>query len=85
MAVHDVVQDDELPELDVRAIAIVWSGNEKPRLMLAGCSEYEAIGMMRGAIGPLEREHAIFQNPDDAERCPMCGHDVRDEDDDDVD
>lgn len=51
--------DDELAateeDIDVRSVAIIWSGDDEPRLILNGCSEYEAFGLLMGAVRAVRR------------------------------
>lgn len=74
---------DDLPEFDVRTVSIIWVEDNDPLVNFEGCNAYEAIGMIRAALGPLERKFAIYEHAAETELCPVCGHDTTSEEDDD--
>ena len=48
--------DLDLP--DVRTVAVIWGdGDDHPKVICsANCSQFEALGLLRGAARRLERE-----------------------------
>jgi hypothetical protein len=62
---------EELPELDVRVVTILWGGDnaERPRVSFTNMSEFEALGMVSAAHEALkilcERHVDLEQDDDD--------------------
>lgn len=63
----------ELSDLDLRYVAVIWrnddDGDGRPTLTLGGCSEFEAIGLLRAALARLEVDSSdlIFVEGDEDE------------------
>lgn len=49
----DILNDVE--DVDVRSVGVFWRDEEEPVLVLNGCSEYEALGLLTGAVRALRR------------------------------
>jgi hypothetical protein len=56
---------DDLPEIDVRTVAVVWADDGEPQVDWSGCSIYEAIGLLRVALVALEADAADALDTDD--------------------
>jgi hypothetical protein len=47
---------ENLPDVDVRAVAIIWGDGEPfPKISTTNCSDFEALGLMQSAIRRLQR------------------------------
>ena len=62
----DPEPDEEL-DIDLRILSIVWSGDDEPRLEISGMSEYEAQGLLLGALRELERYRPAYSRNDEEE------------------
>ena len=71
----DFVPEDDDPgvdlreiDVDVRTVSVVWNADEDdryPQVVCSGCSEYEAMGLLRTALKWLDREYGIPNDEDD--------------------
>ncbi len=72
---HSLQQlSEELDGLDVRYVAVIWSGAERPRIVNSCRTDFEAAGMLRAAAIRMEQEcvdeldledEDTEENPDD--------------------
>lgn len=76
----DVVSLDELPDLDVRTVAIIWGdGEPRPKVITSeNVDEFLAVGLLRAALVALESRIGDYVDVEGLE-------DDEDEDEDDDD
>ncbi len=55
--------DDEL-DMDVRSVAVIWHDDETIEISFAGCSPFEAIGLMHVGIRKLD-DYALLDGDED--------------------
>lgn len=74
---------DELPDLDVRTVAIIWGdGEPRPQLIISeNLDEFVALGLLRAAVIRLERKIPEYL---DIEGWDDDYEDYEDDDDDDL-
>lgn len=57
-----------LAEIDLRGVAVLWSGDEQPTIEnLGGCHDYEAMTLLRLAYNKLEADCALPLEDDEDE------------------